>query len=49
LEHGGDAEGERGAADAGEVFAEQVSGSPGIAGACGGDHFNVAALQFICW
>jgi hypothetical protein len=43
-EHGGDAEGERVAADAGEVFAEQVSGSSGIAGGCGGDHFDVVAL-----
>ena len=43
-EHGGDAEGEGVAADAGEVFAEQVSCSPGIAGGCGGDHFDVVAL-----
>ncbi len=43
-EHGGDAEGERVAAGAGEVFAEQVSGSSGIAGGCGGDHFDVMAF-----
>jgi len=43
-EHGGDAEGERVAADAGDVFAEQVSGSSGIAGGCGGDHLDVVAL-----
>jgi hypothetical protein len=43
-EHGGDAEGERVAADAGEMFAEQVSCSPGIAGGCGGDHFDVVAF-----
>ena len=43
-EHGGDAEGERVAADAGEVFAEQVSRSPGIAGGCGDHHFDVMAL-----
>jgi hypothetical protein len=43
-EHSGDAEGERVAADAGEVFAEQVSCSPGITGGCGGDHFDVVAL-----
>jgi hypothetical protein len=43
-EHGGDAEGERVAADAGEVFAEQVSCSPGIAGGRGADHFDVVAL-----
>lgn len=32
------------AADAGEVFAEQVSCSPGIAGGCGADHVDVVAL-----
>jgi hypothetical protein len=40
-EHGGDVEGERVAADAGEVFAEQVSCSPGMAGGCGADHFGL--------
>ncbi|HEY1618193.1 MAG TPA: hypothetical protein VGG25_11270 [Streptosporangiaceae bacterium] len=43
-EHGGDAEGERVAADAGEVLAEEISGSPGIAVGGGGDHFDVVAL-----
>jgi hypothetical protein len=43
-EHGGDAEGERVAADVGEVFAEQVGCSPGITGGCGGDHFDVVAF-----
>ena len=36
-----DEDGERVAADAGEVLAEQVSGSRGLAGGCSGDHFNV--------
>ena len=54
LEPGGDADGERVAADTGEVLAEQVSGSRGLAGGCGGDHFDVMAFQFIarpagCW
>ena len=43
-EYGGDAEGERVASDAGEMFAEQVSCSAGIAGGCGADHFDVVAL-----
>jgi hypothetical protein len=43
-EHGGDAEGERVAADAGEVLAEKVSCPPGIAGGRGGDHFDVVAF-----
>jgi hypothetical protein len=48
LEPGGDvdrdADGQRVAADAGEVLAEQVSGSHGLAGGCGGDHFEVMAF-----
>ena len=44
LEPGGDADGERVAADAGEVLAEQVSSSGGLAGGCGGDHFDVMAF-----
>ena len=44
LEPGGDADGERVAADTGEVLAEQVSGSRGLAGGCGGDHFDVMAF-----
>ena len=40
----GDAEGERVAADAGEVFAEQVSCSHGIAGDGSPDHFDVVAF-----
>ena len=44
LEPGGDADGERVAADTGEVLAEQVSGSRGLAGGCGGNHFDVMAL-----
>jgi len=44
LEPGGDADGERVAADAGEVLAEQVSGSRGLPGGCGGDHFDVMAF-----
>ncbi len=47
LEPGGDADGERVAADTGEVLAEQVSGSCGLAGGRGGDHFDVVAFQFI--
>jgi hypothetical protein len=43
-EHGGDAEGERIAADAGQVLAEEVSRSPGIPGGCGGDHLDVVAF-----
>jgi len=39
-----DADGERVAADAGEVFTEQVSCSPGMAGSCGADHFDVVAF-----
>jgi hypothetical protein len=35
LEPGGDADGERVAADAGEMLAEQVSGSHGLAGGKG--------------
>jgi hypothetical protein len=41
LEPGGDADGERVATDTGEVLAEQVSGSRGLAGGCRGDHFDV--------
>jgi len=44
LEPGGDANGERVAADAGEVLAEQVSGSRSLAGGRGGDHFDVMAF-----
>jgi hypothetical protein len=40
----GDAEGERVAADTGEVFAEQVSCSYGIAGGGSPDHFDVVAF-----
>src|SRR5579875_578196 len=43
-EHGGDADGERVAADAGEVFAKQVSCPPDITGGRGGDHFDVVAF-----
>jgi hypothetical protein len=39
-----DADGQRVAADAGEVLAKQVSGSRGLAGGGGGDHFDVMAL-----
>jgi hypothetical protein len=39
-----DADGERVAADTGEVLAEQVRGSRGLAGGCGGDHFDVMAF-----
>jgi hypothetical protein len=39
-----DADGERVAADTGEVLAEQVSGSRGLAGGRGGDHFDVMAF-----
>jgi len=44
LEPGGDADGERVAADTGEVLAEQVSGSRGLAGGGAGDHFDVMAF-----
>jgi hypothetical protein len=44
-EHGGDAEGEGIAADAGQVVAEQVSCSAGIAGGRRADHFDVVALS----
>jgi hypothetical protein len=44
LEPGGDADGERVAADTGEVLAEQVSGSRGLAGGCCGDRFDVMAF-----
>jgi len=44
LEPGGDADGERVAADTGELLAEQVSGSHGLAGGCGGNHFDVMAF-----
>jgi len=43
-EPGGDADGERVAADFGEMLAEQVSGSPRVAGGGGADHFDVVAL-----
>jgi hypothetical protein len=39
-----DADGEGVAADADEVLAEQVSGSRGLAGRRGGDHFDVMAF-----
>ena len=44
LEPGGDADRERVAADTGEVLAEQVSGSPGLAGDRDGDHLDVMAF-----
>jgi hypothetical protein len=44
LEPGGDADGERVAADTGDVLPQQVSGSRGLAGGCGGDHFDVMAF-----
>jgi hypothetical protein len=44
LEPGDDADGERIAADTGEVLAEQVSGSRGLARGRGGDHFDVMAF-----
>jgi hypothetical protein len=44
LEPGGDADGERVAADTGDVLAEQVSSLSGVAGSCGGDHFDVMAF-----
>ena len=44
LEPDGDADGERVAADTGEVLAEQVSGSRGLAGGRGGDHLDVVAF-----
>ncbi len=43
-EHGGDAVGERIAADAGEVLAEKVSCPPGIARRRGSDDFDVVAF-----
>ena len=43
-ELGGDADGERVAADTGEVFAEQVSCSLGVAGGGGADHLDVVAF-----
>jgi hypothetical protein len=49
LEPGDDADRERVAADTGEVLAEQVSGSRGLARGHGGDHFDVMALQFVAW
>ena len=44
LEPGGDADGEGITADTGDVLAEQVSGSRGLAGGRGGDHFDVMAF-----
>jgi hypothetical protein len=44
LEPGDDADRERVAADTGEVLAEQVSGSRGLARGRGGDHFDVMAF-----
>jgi hypothetical protein len=44
LEPASDADGERVAADTGEVLAEQVSGSRSLAGGCSGDHFDVMAF-----
>jgi hypothetical protein len=43
-EPGDDSEGERVAADAGEVLAEQVDRPPGIAVGRGADHFDVVAF-----
>jgi hypothetical protein len=40
----GDAEGERVAAGTGEVFAEQVGSSSGVAAGRGPDHFDVVAF-----
>ncbi len=40
----GDADGERVAADSGEVFAEQVRCSLGVAGGGGPDHLDVVAF-----
>jgi hypothetical protein len=44
LEPGDDANGERVAADTGEVLAEQVRGSRSLAGGGAGDHFDVMAF-----
>src|ERR1700744_1795297 len=46
LEPGGDADGEGVAAATGEVPADQLSGSRGLAGGGGGDHFDVMAFPF---
>ncbi len=44
LEEDGDADGERVAADAGEVFAEEVSCSLGVAGGGGANHLGVVTF-----
>ena len=44
-----DAQSEWVAANAGEMFAEQVGGSTDIAGGRGADHFDVMALQLVRW
>jgi hypothetical protein len=41
---GDDPDGERVAPDASEVLAEQVGGSPGVAGGCGADDLDVVAF-----
>src|SRR5271154_401568 len=43
-EVGDDAQSEGVAADAGEMFTEQIGGSTDVAGAHSADHFNVMAL-----
>ncbi len=43
-EVGNDAQSERVAANAGEMFTEQVSGSTDVAGSRDADHFNVMAF-----
>jgi hypothetical protein len=43
-EFGNDAQSERVAANAGEMFTEQVGGSTDVAGGRGADHFNVMAF-----
>ena len=43
-EFGNDAQSERVAANAGEMFTEQIGGSTDVAGGRGADHFNVMAF-----
>ena len=43
-EVGNDAQSERVAADAGEMFTEQIGGSTDVAGGRGADHFDVMAF-----
>ena len=43
-EVGNDAQSERVAANAGEMFTEQIGGSTDVAGGRGADHFNVMAF-----